>query len=102
MIAHNVYFELHDESDAAQDAMVSACQKYLSGHPGEKYFAVGRRKTEFARDVNDQGFQICLNIVFEDQSAHDDYQNAERHFEFIEENKANWKNVRVFDTELSG
>ncbi len=97
MLAHNVYFTLDDDSDAAQDAMVAACYKYLSGHPGTACFFAGRRKQEFQRDVNDLGFHVCLNIVFEDQASHDAYQTAERHFQFIEEHKDNWKRVRVFD-----
>ena len=101
MLAHNVYFALHDESGSAQDSLVKAAKKYLASHPGMIYFAVGRRKTEFQRDVNDRNFQVCLNIVFADQTAHDAYQKAERHFEFIEEQKSNWKHVRVFDSQLS-
>lgn len=100
MIAHNVYFTLQDGSDEAQTQMAAACHQYLSGHAGEVYFAVGKRKTEFTREVNDLDFHICLNIVFEDQKSHDEYQQAERHFQFIDENKDKWKHVRVFDSVL--
>jgi hypothetical protein len=36
--------------------------------------------------------------VFKSMAAHEAYQKAERHLKFIEENKANWKKVRVFDS----
>jgi hypothetical protein len=35
---------------------------------------------------------------FKDKAAHDECQKAERHLKFIEENQANWKKVRVFDS----
>ncbi len=98
MLVHNVYFSLKDDSDAAQENLVAASNKYLTEHAGMVSFFVGRRKVEFQRDVNDQDFQVCLNIAFENQAAHDAYQKAERHFEFIELHKDNWKHVRVFDS----
>jgi hypothetical protein len=36
--------------------------------------------------------------VFKDKAAHDKYQTHERHLKFIEENKALWGKVRVFDS----
>src|SRR4051794_9489679 len=41
LIAHNVYFALKDNSGAAKAKLVAACKKYLSGHPGEVFFAAG-------------------------------------------------------------
>ena len=41
-------------------------------------------------------FDIALHIVFTDQAAHDAYQLAQRHHDFINENKQNWGLVRVF------
>ncbi len=98
MLAHNVFFTLHDHSKSVLDAFVKSCQEYLSGHQGEVYFAVGPRKTEFQRDVNDLEFDVALNVVFADEAAHDAYQSAPRHHEFIAANKSNWKQVRVFDS----
>ncbi len=100
MLAHNVYFTLHDDSEAAQQALVKACRTHLADHPGMQHFFVGRRKTEFQREVNDLDFHVALNIVFEDRTSHDGYQTAERHFKFIEENQENWSQVRVFDSEF--
>ena len=34
------------------------------------------------------------------RTAHDAYQVAPRHIQFIEENKANWAQVRVFDADV--
>ena len=48
----------------------------------------------------DQGFDVALHIVFTNKAAHDKYQEAESHKQFIEENKENWKKVRVFDAKV--
>ena len=98
MLAHNVYFALKDNSPAARQRLLEACRKYLSGHPGTVFFAVGTLAEELNRPVNDREFDVALHLVFEDQAAHDRYQEAPRHTQFIDENQANWKKVRVFDS----
>src|SRR5688572_29482574 len=97
-LAHNVYFTLKDNSQVAKTKMVNACKKYLSRHPGTVFFACGVLAEELRREVNDLNFDIGLHIIFQNQAAHDAYQVAELHEKFIEENKANWKQVRVFDS----
>jgi hypothetical protein len=97
LLAHNVYFTLHDASAAAKERLLEACKKYLSGHPGTLFFAVGVLCEELNRPVNQRDFDVALHLVFEDKAAHDRYQVTERHQQFIAENKANWKTVKVFD-----
>src|SRR5215470_6101871 len=98
MLAHNVYFSLKDNTSAAKEKLLAACKKYLSNHPGTVFFACGTLAEELARDVNDRDFDVGLHIVFRDQAAHDRYQLAPSHHQFIAENKASWKKVRVFDS----
>jgi hypothetical protein len=98
MVSHDVYFSLTDNSAKAKQTLVDACKKYLSKHPGEAFFAVGMLADDLKRDVNDRDFDVALHIVFKDRAAHDKYQDAPRHNQFIEENKSNWKKVRVFDS----
>jgi Stress responsive A/B Barrel Domain len=100
MIGHMVYFTLHDNAPAKVREMVAACEKYLSKHPGEVFFAAGARATAFTREVNVLDWDVALHIVFRTTADHDAYQDASRHLQFIEENKANWKQVRVFDSEV--
>src|SRR5262249_41728 len=97
-LSHDVYFTLNDNSPAARQKLIDACAKYLSGHPGTVFFAVGALAQDLKRDVNDLGFDVALHIVFENVAAHDAYQTAPRHNAFIDECKANWKKVRVFDS----
>ena len=39
-----------------------------------------------------------LHLVFADKAAHDAYQDDPTHNRFIDEIKANWAKVRVFDS----
>jgi hypothetical protein len=102
MIGHMVYFTLNDNAPAKVQSLVDACNKYLSKHPGEVFYAAGPRGKAFARDVNVQDWDVGLHLVFKTKADHDKYATAPRHLQFIEENKATWKQVRVFDSELSG
>ncbi|OAI48358.1 stress responsive protein [Planctomycetaceae bacterium SCGC AG-212-F19] len=98
MLVHDVYFTLKDNSPAARQVLIAACRKYLSQHPGTVSFACGTLAEELNREVNDRGFDVALHIAFEDQAAHDRYQEAPLHTQFIEENRDNWAKVRVFDS----
>ena len=101
LLAHSVFFTLHDHSPDACQRLLAACHKYLAPHAGIVYFGCGVRATELRREVNDLEFDVSLHIVFADQVAHDAYQETEAHLQFIAENKANWRKVRVFDSLLS-
>jgi hypothetical protein len=98
MLVHNVYFALEDNSEAAQKRLIEACRKYLVAHPGIVLWACGTLAAELARPVNQRDFDVALHIVFTDQSSHDQYQIAPAHLQFIEENRDNWKKIRVFDS----
>jgi hypothetical protein len=101
MLAHNVYFTLKDDSESAQQSLVAACHKYLKDHPGVEFFAAGTLNPDLAREVNDRGFHVALHVVFADKAAHDAYQVADLHEQFIAENKSNWAKVRVFDSDVT-
>jgi hypothetical protein len=98
MLAHNVFFTLNENSAEARDKLVTACKTYLIDHPGIVFFACGTLAEALNRDVNDRDFDVALHIVFQDQAAHDHYQDAMLHQRFVEENKDSWKKVRVFDS----
>jgi hypothetical protein len=98
LLAHNVYFSLHDASPEARARLLAAVRQYLSGHPGVLFFACGTLAGELRRDVNDRDFDVALHIVFRDRAAHDHYQGTPEHLQFIAENRHNWRRVRVFDS----
>ncbi len=96
---HMVFFSLLDSGPAAQQHLVEACHKYLSDHPGTLHFSAGTL-ADTHRPVNVRDFHVALHLVFKNRAAHDAYQVAERHQQFIDENKDNWASVRVFDSDL--
>jgi hypothetical protein len=102
MIGHMVYFKLKDGSPDNRKKLVAACEKYLGDQPGVVFFSAGVIGEEFKRDVNDRDWDVALHLVFVDKAAHDRYADDKEHLKFIEENKANWAKVRVFDSELTG
>lgn len=99
-LAHHVFFTLSDNSPAKVAELVGACKKYLTNHPGLESFDVGVLNPDLARPVNDRGYEVSLHTVFVDRAAHDAYQVEPRHIQFINEQKPNWKQVRVFDSDL--
>ena len=102
MIGHMVYFQLNNNSDDTVKKMVAACDKYLKGHPGEVFYAAGSLAKEMNRPVNDREWDVALHLVFKTKADLDKYAEAPRHLQFIEENKAGWKKVRVFDSLIEG
>jgi hypothetical protein len=98
MLAHDVYFTLKDDSEAAKDQLVVACKTHLSDHPGTVWFDAGVPVAEHDRGVNDRDFDVALHLLFKDKASHDQYQEAPKHRQFIDENQANWEKVRVFDS----
>jgi hypothetical protein len=98
MLAHNIYFRLKDDSQAARNRLVDSCHQYLKDHPGVVFFAAGTLAEELDRPVNVRDFHVGLHIIFKANRFHDKYQTADKHIQFIEENKGNWEDVRVFDT----
>ena len=96
-VAHMVYFELKNDTPDERKKLVAACNKYLSKHEGTIYYSAGVLAADLSRDVNVRDFGVALHLVFKNKAAHDKYQTDSRHLQFIEENKSNWKSVRVFD-----
>ncbi|HMF18786.1 MAG TPA: Dabb family protein [Gemmataceae bacterium] len=98
LLVHNVYFALHDNSQSAQEKLIAACKKHLTGHAGIVFFAVGSLAKDLCRPVNDRDFDVGLHIVFQTKADHDAYQVHPRHEQFVAENKIGWRKVRVFDS----
>lgn len=101
MLGHYVFFSLHDASPDAVKTLIDSAQTLLAHQEGIVFFAIGSRTEDLTRAVNDTRFDVGLQIVFSDRSAHDRYQEVPEHLEFIEQNKENWSKIRVFDVDLS-
>ncbi|MFO0823018.1 MAG: Dabb family protein [Gemmataceae bacterium] len=102
LIGHMVYFKLKESTPESKQKLVDACKKYLADHEGVVFFSAGILADSFKREVNDRDWDVALHLVFADKNAHDKYQDHPEHLKFIEENKATWAKVRVFDSEFEG
>ena len=98
MLIHNVYFTLKDSSDKTIENLRDECHTYLSDLPGLVDFSAGPLVPENNPEVNVTDFHVGLHVIFSDKSFHDQYQDAKEHNIFVERNKDNWTQVRVFDT----
>jgi hypothetical protein len=96
-LAHSVFFTLKDSSDAKIQQLVDDAYQYLTTGEGLVCVHAGARIPDLDREVNDDQFHVALIVIFESRQAHDDYQNLPDHLTFIERNKENWAQVRVFD-----
>jgi hypothetical protein len=97
-VVHNVYFTLIDPSKPAVDKLLADCRKYLTGQPGILYFAVGELAADLDRPVNDRDWHVSLHLIFDTPEHQLAYQDDPTHHQFIDQNKSNWANVRVFDS----
>jgi hypothetical protein len=100
-LAHTVFFALKDHSTAERKRFIASCQKYLTDHDGVVSFAVGT----IAEDVVEPGasvrdFDVSLHVVFLSKAAEQKYLVHPRHTQFVDENKASFEQVRVFDSYL--
>jgi hypothetical protein len=98
-IMHNVYFSLNDASMAAKQSLLDACQKYLAAQPGVLFFGYGTL-ADLTGPLNDRDYDVGLHITFESKADLEKYEVSDAHKQFVEENKGNWKKVRVFDSEV--
>ena len=99
-LAHMVFFTLKDQSKEAREAFVASCQKYLTGHEGTVSFSVGVIAEDSKEPVSVTDFDVALHVVFADKAAKEAYLKHPRHTQFVEENRASFALVRVFDSYL--
>ncbi len=100
MIAHNVYFKLHDRRPATVQSMVDDCHAYLAHLPGIVFYAAGTY-CEAEPSSGDPQYDVALHVVFSDQAAFDAYMVAPKHVELMTKHGENWKEVRAFDSHVS-
>jgi hypothetical protein len=98
MFSHVVIFWTDPAKPNAPDEVIAGAKKYLSSIPGVVNFHVGKMVSSH-RDVVDQSYQVGLNIQFETKKAQDAYQDHPMHLEFVDQCKALWTKVVVYDFE---
>ena len=99
-IAHMVFFKLKEQTPNAREKLVAACDKLVGGMTGIAYYSAGVIGENFEPAVSVRDFDVALHLVFEDKAAHAKYLPHPQHKAFIEEQKATFAGVRVFDSEV--
>jgi hypothetical protein len=99
-VGHMVFFELKDKTPEAKKKLVDACYKYLKHHDGVLYFSAGPRAEDQKEPVSATDWDVALHIVFKDTAALKKYIGHPDHVKFVDENKAAWKGVKVYDSHL--
>lgn len=97
VLAHDLFFQLKDNSPEAREKLIEACKKYLSQHPGLIYFAVGT-PSDIKGLFNVTDYDVALHMAFEDKAALSAYAKTSEHQQFIAEMTANMKGLRIFDS----
>lgn len=100
-LAHMVFFALKDHSEEARAKFVRSCQDNLAGIPGTTYFSVGVVAEDVKEPSSVMDFDVALHVVFESKEAKEAYLVHPDHKKFVEENRAMFAGVRVFDSYLA-
>ncbi|MCC5937220.1 MAG: Dabb family protein [Lunatimonas sp.] len=98
MIVHQVFFWLH-QPDKDLTAVMEGCKK-IGSVSTAKDFSVGVPAKTPKRAVIDDSYHIALTVYFDSVSDHDVYQDHPDHLRFIEDHKAKWAKVQVYDFEV--
>ena len=99
-IGHMVFFELKDKSKESKQKLVDACYKLLKNHEGVLYFSAGPRAEDIKEGVSAADWDVALHIVFKEKKFLDKYIPHPDHKKFVEDNRADWKGVKVYDSHL--
>ena len=83
MFSHIVVFWTDPASPNAADELLAGANQLLKQIPDVLHFHAGKM-TPSRRPVVEQGYQIALNLIFQDRKSEQDYQAHPRHLEFVE------------------
>lgn len=97
-LAHMVFFTLKDHSPESREKFVASCEKYLTGHEGAEFFAIGTIAEDVVEGPSVRDWDVALHVVFKDKAAEANYLEHPRHKQFVEANKDQFAKVRVFDS----
>jgi antibiotic biosynthesis monooxygenase (ABM) superfamily enzyme len=82
--SHCIFFQLSDRTPSTRKKFLELTRKLLaSGHPGMISCEIGFRDVDMRRPVNDQKFDIAVEMIFENREAYQAYRVAATHDEWI-------------------
>ncbi|PTY05404.1 transcription-repair coupling factor [Opitutaceae bacterium EW11] len=97
MLVHSVLFWLRpDLSPADRNAFRAGLESLRAAKTVESLY-IGCPAPTPDRPVIDRSYAFALTIVFKDVAAHDAYQVDPLHLAFVENHKAKWTRVQIYD-----
>jgi len=97
MLVHTVYFWLKPELTAAQRADFRRGVESLGGIKAVEKIYVGTPAATGKRPIIDDSYAVALTVLCKDVAAHDAYQVDPIHLGFVEQFKACWTRVQIYD-----
>ena len=97
MHIHTVLFWLKPETD--RSAFMAALE-VLTGMDEVRGGYAGVPAATGSRSVVDDSYDAGLTLIFDKLSAHDTYQTAPAHAEFVAANQDKWTRVQVYDLQV--
>jgi hypothetical protein len=98
MFVHSVYFWLKSDLSAAEIQQFEKSVRTLLEIKSMRQGWIGTPAST-RRPVIDHTYSFSLTTVFDDLDGHDAYQIDPVHLKFVEENKARWTKVLIYDSE---
>lgn len=95
--AHHVFFWLNNPNDPGDRAEFEKGIDELLKVPQIKSYHVGLPAATTNRDVVEGSYTYSYLVFFEDEEAHDSYQQHPIHKKFIEDYQHLWEKVVVYD-----
>lgn len=97
---HQVYFKLTDRRVSTRQVFIEKIQKYLSPktHEGMTSLKVGLRAVEMQRRVNDQNFDVVMDMEFKSLESYVNYSQHPDHEKWITEVGSMSTHRRVFNS----
>lgn len=97
MMTHTVFFWLDENLTEAGRADFESGLRTLLTIPGAQRAVVGKPAATPKREVIDDSYDWALELDFASLADQDVYQAHPIHLAFIENHKAKWERVRVYD-----
>ena len=97
MHVHTVFFWLNEETTQDDRTQFEAELYKLLSISNIKQGYWGTPASTGGRAVVDDSYDYNITVIFDDLSAHDAYQVDPLHEGFVENNKALWAKVQVYD-----
>ena len=98
MHIHTVLFWLTPEAD--RTAFMAAIEGLTRMDEVQTGY-IGVPAATGSRRVVDDSYDAGLTLIFDDLAAHDAYQTAPAHTEFVAANQDNWTRVQVYDLQTN-